>query len=725
MDKIGAATLSLFAKFNALPRRRKVGIIGGMLALVAIIIPIVTYAYYAKDISDRERLMNRNNTGIVLTDRHGEIFYSRGTVKNFKDVTLDEISDYVQKAVIASEDKNFYSDPGFSINGMVRAMFTNVKESDLSASGGSGITQQLVKNNLLNENKNYLRKYQELSMAVAIERRYTKNEILEMYLNSVYFGSDSFGIEMAANNYFGKSANNLDIAESAMLIGLLPAPSAYSPISGDKEMAEKRQDYVLDRMADDGYINQEEKDGASKQPLSYTPADPLGDGTANHFALMVIDELDKKYGEERIMRSGFRVKTSLDLGWQKTAQGYVHDQVQKLAAQDARNGALVAIDPATGEVRSLVGSADWNNDEYGKVNMAVAPRQPGSSFKPIYYTEAIAARKVTAATILHDEPTDFGAGYRPTNYDFRYRGDVSARYALANSLNIPAVEVMEKIGVEEAAKAARRMGISTINKPETYGLSLALGTAEARLTDMTNAYAALAKSGDQFPITTIIEIKDKFDGTVYKNKPKAARVISPDAAYITSSILSDERARAPLSGSKFNIGRPVAVKTGTTNDEKDAWTIGYTPQLAIGVWVGNNDNKPMRGVGGSLGAGPIWRNTITSFLKDAKPKPFVKPAGVVQIQVCNSSSVQQEYFIRGTEGPFKCSEKPKEPKKEEPKKREEEKKPSNQTEGDPPNQNDGNTGDNTTDPPADEEPPVDDETPPPDEEPPTTPPTTP
>lgn len=712
MKKIKLAVGNTIQRFRKYSVKKKIALFGVPLMATMIAIPVITYASYAHDISDPDRLMNHNNTGVALLDKNGEIFYSRGVVRNFKEAKISDISAHVQKALLASEDKNFYTNPGFSISGTFRALFNNVKEQDATGSGGSGITQQLVKNNLLTSDKNYFRKYQELSMAIAIERHYSKDEILEMYLNSVYFGSDAFGIERAAEVYFNKSAKHLDLAESAMLIGLLPAPSAYSPISGDKEMAKERQTYVLERMEEDRHISANDKQAAEDKALTYhTPASEA-DGYAHHFALMVIEELNKKYGEERITRSGFRVTTSLDSGWQKTAEDNVYKQVQTLSRQDARNGSLVAIDPTTGEIRALVGSADWDNKEYGKVNMATSPRQPGSSFKPIYYTEAINTRKVTAATVLHDKPTDFGGGYKPTNYDFKYRGDVSTRYALANSLNIPAVEVMEKVGVTESVKTAQRMGISTIDKPETYGLSLALGTAEARLTDMTNAYAALAKQGDQYPITTIGEIKDKFDNSVYKNKLKAKRVMSKEASFIMSSILSDEKARAPLAGTKFNIGRPAAVKTGTTNDERDAWTIGYTPQVAIGVWVGNNDNTPMKGVGGSLGAGPIWRNTISSFLKNTKAESFSVPAGVIQASVCNTTSSQQEYFIRGTEAQFKCTEKPKDEKKEDPKKREEEKKPE-KTEKPKPgstgttDETDSDDGEETpTEPPDDEEEPT-------------------
>ena len=712
--------------FRGYSRKKKIIIIGSILLLIAIVIPIATYAYYARDIADRERLMNRNNTGVILLDKNGEEFYSRGEVKDFKEVSLTQMAPHVPKALIAAEDKNFYSDPGFSPTGVIRALFSNIKEQDLSGSGGSGITQQLVKNNLLTSDKNYLRKYQELSMAIAIERQYTKEEILEMYLNSVYFGNDAFGIETAAKSYFNKSAKDLSLAESAMLIGLLPAPSAYSPITGDVELAKVRQAYVLERMAEEGFITDQEKTAATEAALTYLPAEEDLGGVANHFAVMVIEELNKKYGEERVTRSGFRVQTTLDLTLQKHAEEAVKKQIAALSARDARNGSLIAVDPNTGEIRAMVGSADWGNNEFGKVNMTTVPRQPGSSFKPIYYAEALATKKITAATIIEDKATDFG-NYAPTNYDFKYRGDVTVRYALANSLNIPAVKVMQKVGVAESVQVAQRMGLDAVDNPEKYGLSLALGTAETSLLNMTNAYAAFAKNGLQYNAATIHKIEDKFDDTVFENKPKSKRVMDDKASYILSSILSDEAARAPLAGSRFNIGRPVAVKTGTTNDNRDAWTIGYTPQIAVGVWVGNNDSTPMRGVGGSLGAGPIWRSAITSFLKNTKTEQFVQPSGVVRVPVCSSELKGQEVFIRGTEAPFVCK---KEPPKEVDKKPDEEEKKDDKKQNEQnqeENTDTGNGGEENTEeeevPPEEEEPtepPI--EEPPEEEEDPTTPP---
>lgn len=681
MEKIRSLWQRASPTLHTVFTKRRLVIAAISLAAIAILIPVTTYAYYAHDIRNRERLMNHNNTGVALLDKNGEVFYSRGDVKNMEEVKLADISPWTQKALIAAEDKNFMTDSGFSITGTARAFINNVKGGDMNESGGSGITQQLVKNNLLNSDKTYFRKYQELSMAVAIERHYAKDEILEMYLNSVFFGNNAFGIGPAAEYYFDKSAKDLDLAESSMLIGLLPAPSAYSPVTGDEKLGKERQEYVLTRMVDEAYITEKEKNDALSKKLTYHTPEVEQNGIAHHFALMVLEDLYKKYGEERVVRSGFKVKTSLDTSWQKSAEAIVAQQIATLSAKGGRNGSVVAIDTNTGEIRAMVGSADWNNTEYGKVNMAIQPRQPGSSFKPIYYAKAIEDKKITAATILHDEPTDFGAGYRPTNYDFKYRGDVTVRNALANSLNIPAVEVMEKIGVSTAAETARKMGIDTVTEPDKYGLSLALGTAEAPLLDMTNAYAAFAENGKQFAPTAITEVKDKFDHTVYTYTPDDTQVVNEGASYIMSSILSDERARFPLAGNAFNIGRPVAVKTGTTNDNRDAWTIGYTPQLAVGVWVGNNSNEPMQGVSGSLGAGPIWKATMTSLLGNLPKEEFVMPGSVSRATVCSGNQRVTEYFVAGTAQSMQCKEAPKQQEKKEEKKEDKKQEENNDNSG--------------------------------------------
>jgi 1A family penicillin-binding protein len=622
--------------------------------------PVITYAYFVRDIQNPERLMNRNSTGIVILDRHGETIYSSGKVSSTKHVKLSDIDDDLEHAVIASEDQGFYSHPGFSPKGILAAIYANVANKDLKRYGGSTITQQLVKNNLLSSHKSFLRKYQELSIAIAVDKHYSKEEILEMYLNSVYFGEGAFGIEEASQVYFGKPAKDLTIAESAMLTAILPAPSTTSPLTGDREEAVRQQHNVLQKMYEADQITQEERTAAEGEVLTYTITTPEVQDHAQHYTQMVLEELTKRYGEERIKRSGFVITTGLDLGWQKEAEQNVRQQIERTKDQGATNGALVAIDPHNGEIRALVGSSAWLDPDHGQVNMVLTPRQPGSSFKPIYYTEALAKRLITPATILKDEPKDFN-GYKPHNYDFRYRGDITVRRALATSLNIPAIEVMQKVGIAEAVATANRMGISDVNEPDKYGLTLALGTAETKLLDMTNAYAAFANQGEQFQPTLIVNIKDKFQRTIYTNKPVGKFVQTKESTYLISSILSDNAARAPTFGSSLNIsGRQVAVKTGTTDDNVDAWTLGYTPSIVAGVWVGDNAHKPMT-FGGSVGAGPIWRNSMQTFLKDSPVEQFKQPTAIEKVTVCNATGTYQEFFIRGTAPNTRCESRIKTP----------------------------------------------------------------
>lgn len=650
--------------FKRLSRRKKIVLIATPIVAFLIIVPLVTYAIFARDIADPERLMNRNNTGVELLDQSGDVFYSTGNSKPLNRLPLSQISDSMEKALVSSEDKNFYEHSGVSVTGLLAAVYANVLNQDLTAYGGSTISQQLVKNTLLSSDKNFLRKYQELSIAVAVERRYSKDEILDMYLNSVYYGENAFGIDDAAKVYFNKSANDLTLAESTMLVGILPAPSAYSPISGDASKAKRQQSRVLGRMVEDGKISEAEKAQAETTTLAYAPAS--GDSAINapHFAEMVIAELNDRYGEETVTRSGYRVKTTLNLDWQKQAEKIVADQTEINARLGGRNAAMVAIDPKSGEIRALVGSADYNNKDFGKVNMAITARQPGSSFKPIYYTEAMAQRLITPGTIMEDKATVYG-DYEPQNFDFKFRGKISIRNALSQSLNIPAVNVMQKLGVDEAVSTARRMGINTVTKDQDYGLSLALGAAEAKPLEMTNAYAAFANGGEQYTATKISSIDNKFGKNIYKYTPKASRVQSAQASFLISDILSDNTARAPTFGSSLNIaGRDVAVKTGSTDDNRDAWTIGYTPSLAIGVWVGNNENEVMQS-GGSAFAGPIWRKSMQAFLGDSPDEGFKQPSGLSQVSICTSNGlratgggtqgVYKEFFISGTVPTESCN----------------------------------------------------------------------
>lgn len=645
-----------FRWWRKLSWKKRILVIGGPLLAFLIILPLATYWYFAKDIADQDRLMNRNNTGIVLyaNDSKTEI-YSSGRAEHHDLLTLDKISPSLKNALIASEDKDFYKHSGFSVFSTLRAVYGYVVNGGGSF-GGSTITQQLAKITVLSSNRSWLRQYQAFSIAVAIENTYTKDQILEMYLNSVYFGENAFGIEDAAKTYFGTTPDKLTLAQSAMLVGVLPAPSAYSPISGDANYAKERQTTVLSRMVANGYITEAQKQSALAEQLTYQPAQsPINDSIAPHYAEMVLDELYAKYGEETVTRSGYQVTTTLDANVQNQLQTAINNNMSTIKRNGGSNAAAVAIDPASGEVRGLVGSYEWSDANFGKVNVATSLRQPGSSFKPIYYAQALADGTITPATILKDVKTDFGGGYIPLDADKKFRGDVTVRNALDWSLNIPAVEVMQKVGISKAVATAQKMGLTSIDdKKNDYGLSLALGAAEVTPLQMTNAYAAFANGGKQYDTSIIKTINNKYGEKIFETKktdPK--QVVTPQGAFLLSNILSDNAARASIFGSSLNVYdastravKTVAVKTGTTNDSRDAWTMGYTPQMAIGVWVGNNDNTPMLN-GGSIMAGPIFTKAMGAIMAGVDTK-FPSVDGVVQKNVCLSNHGIADQAVKGS-----------------------------------------------------------------------------
>lgn len=624
--------------------------------------PILTYAYFVRDLSSKESIIVRKNAGVVLTDRNDNPFFTFYEARANKIASLSAIPDHTEQAVIASEDKDFYDHPGFSLRGIGRAIIVNLRSESITQ-GGSTISQQLIKNTLLSQNRNFLRKYQELVLALELERRYTKEDILEMYLNTVYFGEGAFGIEDAAQKYFNKSSSQLSLSESALLVGILPAPSAFSPISGDKNKAYNRRDIVLAEMRKEGFITSSDEENAKKTELIFKPTDDGLNQKATHFALMVKNELIEKYGEQKIARSGYTVKTSLNLEFQEYAENIVNSQVVRLANNNVTNGAAVAIDPKSGEILTLVGSWDWSDTLNGKINMAITPRQMGSSFKPFVYAKAFEEKALTPGSIIEDKETTFPDGYKPKNYDGKYRGKVTARYALANSLNIPAVKALQLIGVHSGVEMAERLGITSLSDPDNYGLSLTLGSGEIPLIQMTNAFSAFANNGIKSEIVSILEIKDKKGNVIYTNTQKSQNVLDPDISFLISSILADNNARAETFGRLLTISRPAAVKTGTTEDYRDSLTIGYTPSLVVGAWVGNNDNSPMNSIAGSTGAAPIWRLLMERMLSGTKVERFIPSSGVIQLSICKNnglkainatSSAYPEYFLRGTEPNRTC-----------------------------------------------------------------------
>lgn len=645
-----------------------------LLAIVALTlyIAVFTYVYFAKDLQSKEGIMNRNYTGLVFTDRHGTPFFKFYEASIRKTVPLSEISPQLKNAVISAEDKDFYKHPGFSVSAMIAAMIANIKHNDL-AYGGSTITQQLVKNSLLTTQKSFLRKFQEIVLSQEIERKFTKDEILEMYLNSVYFGEGAFGAESASRIYFDKSAKDLSVAEASMLAGILTAPTKLSPLNGNQDQAVIRQKYVLDRMVESRYITPVERTQAKNKKLDYDTNQDAFSYKAPHFALWIRDQLIQRYGEETVIRSGFTVRTTLDLKTQDYAQAQVETQVKNLQRNNATNGAAVIMDAKTGEILALVGNKNWADEIDGKINMATSPRQPGSSFKPIIYATALEKQLITPSTVLKDErttfkPDAFSQVYAPNNYDGKFRGPVLPRRALSNSLNVPAVEVMSKVGVEEGLRTAERFGIKGLKGLSDYGLSLVLGSAEISLVDMTGAYGVFANQGRYTKPSAILEIQDKYGKKTFSYKPTSTQVLSEETAFQISSFLSDKNARREVFGTALDIPKTTAIKTGTTENYRDALTLGYTPSVVIGVWVGNTDNSPMDQVAGSLGAAPIWKNLMMYSLQDRIDEPFVQPSGILALNICINNGLKAigggytEYYMRGSEPTGTCNAKPDEKK---------------------------------------------------------------
>jgi len=629
--------------------------------LALIFVALLTYQQFASDLPDKTRIMNKNDTGVTLLDSSGKPFFTFFEAKQKSFVPVSKISKDLQDAVIAIEDEDFYTHYGLSFKGITRSVYLNFEKGGIFY-GGSTITQQLVKTALLNPRKDFLRKYQELILSLEIERRYQKEEILEMYLNSVYFGEGAFGAEEASLIFFGKHAKDLTLAESSFLAGLLPSPSMLSPFSGNLEKAKQKQKIVLSRMYKLGYITKEEKNGAENTKLEFNVNRENFNSKAPHFALFVRDELIEKFGEEKIARSGFKVRTTINLEWQNIAEEEVRNQVYKLAGNNVSNAAAVVLDPKTGEIKAMVGSFDWYDDNFGKKNMVISPRQVGSSFKPIVYAAAFEKKLITPATILKDAPVTYYPNYKPRNYDGKFRGNVTVRRALANSLNVPSVEVMAKVGVNDSVEMAERLGVTTLNDKSIYGLSLVLGAGEIKLLDLTSAYAVFANNGMKVDPTSILDVTDKNGANIYTHTPNPRLALAPEDAFLISSILSDKKARNEVFGNVLDISRIAAVKTGTTEYYKDSLTVGYTPSLTIGVWVGNNYNSPMSNIAGSLGAAPIWKNLMEKYLAGTSVEVFNMPENITPLMVCaNISSSKQatpsgylEYFVKGTEPQGLC-----------------------------------------------------------------------
>jgi penicillin-binding protein 1C len=523
--------------------------------------------------------------------------------------------------------------------------------------GGSTITQQLVKSALLTPERTIERKLKEILLALWTEKLYTKNQILEMYLNQVPYGGSAYGIEEASKTYFKKPAKELTIAEGAFLAGMPQAPSVYSPYT-NPELAKGRRDEVLKRMYELGFITKEQKELANKEDVNVTPLQNTI--RAPHFVFYIKSELENQYGIQRVEEGGLNVITSLDLDIQKEAEKIVTEELEKVAYLNISNAAVLVAKPETGEILAMVGSADYYAMPSGAFNVVTGLRQPGSSIKPVTYALAL-ENGLTASSIIDDVPTAFGipgaAPYVPVNYDGRFHGRVPLRYALANSFNIPAVKLLQMEGVDNMISFSKKLGITTWNDSSRFGLSLTLGGGEVQMTDMATVYGTFANMGERVKVTGVKRIYDARNKTLFDYNPSKRRVMSEEVSYILSDILSDNFARRIEFGTRSALeipGYKVAVKTGTTDMKKDNWTIGYTPDFVVVVWVGNNDNTPMDQylASGITGAAPIWNRVMSFLLTKYGAHWYEKPANIVE-KPCYFGKT--EYFVQGTEAKANCS----------------------------------------------------------------------
>ncbi len=590
-----------------------------------------------------------------LFDRNGKLIFEIYTDKRSTPVELDELPDYVIQSTIAIEDKDFYKHYGISLTGITRATFNIIFKQKLQ--GGSTLTQQLVKNALLTPQRTVRRKIREFILTLVVEGIYSKDQILELYLNQIPYGSTAYGIGAASELYFNKDARELTLAEAALLAGLPQAPTRYSPFGADPERAYGRQETVLRRMVEDGYLSLEEADKAKEEKLKFAEVNAP---KAPHFALWVKEQLAEKYGDAVVEQGGLRVTTTLDLDLQEFAQIAVATEVAKLKRYQVGNGASLVTRPKSGEILAMVGSKDFfAEDEDGKVNVVFSQRQPGSSIKPLNYALAIRDKKITPSTPLADVPSCFSVfgqpPFCPRNYDFSFHGAQQARFALGSSYNIPAVRVLALNGVENFVEFAKEMGITTWGDPSNYGLSLTLGGGEVRPYDMATAFGVLANQGIKAPLISILKVenwKGKVLEEVNIDEIEGDRVLNSEITFLISHILHDNNARSAAfgTGSFLNVrGHPeVSAKTGTTNDLRDNWTIGYTAHALVVTWVGNNDNTPMgTSVSGVSGASPIWNKIMREVLDKAEDGYYnqedgghawpKQPDGVVGATVCSTT----------------------------------------------------------------------------------------
>lgn len=570
-------------------------------------------------------------------DRNGKLLYRLYEGRNRSLVKLEELPTYVAQATISIEDKNFYKHLGVDPVAMVRALHANLQNGNLE--GASTITQQLIKNTLLTPERTYTRKFREAILSFWAERIYTKQEILQMYLNEVAYGGTAWGIEAATRMYFGKEAKDLNLSEATFLAGLPASPTQYSPYGPNPKLPKQRQKEVLRRMVEDEYITQEQADKAFMEELTLLPA--TNNIKAGHMVMYVKNLLSDKYGPRVVSQGGLKIYTTLDLDVQETAEKIVKEEVEKAENLNVSNGAAMITDPKTGQILAMVGSRAYNYQNFGNFNVATATRQPGSSIKVITYTAAFNKGFSPGNTIL-DTPVVFkdewGNSYSPVNYDGTYHGPVSIRTALGSSYNTTAVRLLSTIGMDSFLQTARNLGITTFNNTKDYGLSITLGAAEVKMIDMMGVYGTFANMGTKHTPTAILKVVDSEGSVLEEYEDQGENVLPEEVAYLITDVLADNKARTPAFGpnSLLNIkGYSVPVKTGTSDNKKDNWTFGYTPDYVVGVWVGNNDGSFLHPslASGVTGASPIWSRIITSLIAEKPPTRFARPSGLEERMV--------------------------------------------------------------------------------------------
>lgn len=566
------------------------------------------FAYFAKDLPSPDRIADRSVAQTTkIFDRDGTTLYEIHGEEKRTIIPVDQIPEIMKKTTLAAEDADFYKHKGFDVRGIVRAVFANIRGEAIQ--GGSTITQQLVKNSILSAEQTYVRKIKELILAVELERKFSKEEILGMYLNQIPYGSNAYGVEAASQTFFGKPARDLTLAESAYLSALPQAPTYYSPYGAHTDDLKARQQWILDRMRQLGWSSEEEMNVAKAQAITLRQNQETI--TAPHFVLYVKEKLVEEYGQRVVEQGGLQVRTTLSLKNQQAAEAAIASNVARIQSYGGSNAALTAINPKTGEILAMVGSVDYfDTAADGNVNVALAYRQPGSSYKPYVYATAW-DRGYPNTSMIFDVNTDFGGGYQPKNFDRGERGPVTMESALNMSLNIPAIKAGYLAGINNVVENTKRWGLNYLNQEtSSFGLSTAIGAQEIRLVDHVSAMGIFANQGKKAPYKSILEIKDAKGAKIFEARlDETEQVLNANTANMVANVMSNDALRAPVFGARGLLtlpDRPVGAKTGTTEDFKDAWAIGYTPSLVTGVWVGNNDGRLMRRADGSLVAAPIW-----------------------------------------------------------------------------------------------------------------------